>query len=650
MAIETTDADVGLEPQTGPTLPYLVEPPPETILVASPIAGKRYGNSLQALRKTSQYEVLFPRFLHDFRLAAQLRRIESGEIDPEELDLALSTLRQMLQESHPVMPLLTGKVVLKEPAKERPLIFKLYQPKLKELNTLYGESGADELMGQVQDAVEAFFASEKGGLPILTLVQRDAKASKAIIHFNSPEFDGLDAEQAKALVHRKVIGVQSVLTQLVLEFDRSHGKKLPTNFRAKMVFGEVDAWDLVEDPENLTTKDYVMQFIAAELVSNVAQVRRESDRRSSDRPEGRRRDYVSLSARQFAAALERDLRQVVPPFKALYDLHKEDPQWKPLFRYVRGAPFLSKEALQRLREKKLQTQFSFLSEEEVTCFTRLVEVINTVDVLKPFLSEDIDLLVARLESNASLLQEEPQEEAEKVEYVQRLAQEVRVSLKDRARHGDPILHTRFALSEQLYEVLCTDQDSKESGDELPKGPTLLLGDGKAFGATNLQGLFADAFTLFESLSQDGGDVYDYIMDVVARHSTEEIDALVPELAPALKHLISSTGDRGTRQLRTFVEALLECDPSGKALADASGGDELRVLVSSEADIGPLLRLNRIRMVAIQLASVPKLSVLEAADLLACIFVFAEGLTKALKVAEHKNKTISKEAVHVTIRK
>ena len=607
-------------------------------------------NTVEDLRKTPQYRVLLPRFQADFRLAAALRTLEQGgELDPARLDEIIAEMSERLESQHPVLPILTGKVPFEKPNRHLPLTFKLRTPGLKLLNSLYDPSGADALMAQIQDLVERFFGSTGQRPPVLSLVSRDAKGGKALFNLDSNEFLGKDSDAFIKEFIAKAEEFQEPLNALLREFDAAHGNKLPEGMKAQMLFGGVEAWDFGGEGAEPKTEDLVMHFIHSEYVANVAKLRFDFDPENpAPQTDDRRRSAAFIPLRRTMGIVEIELRKTMPAFEKLFKAHAEDPEWmgeaedSKLFVPLGsdGAYCLSVYALQHHRKGTLQEAFPFLTDADVLVIQSVFEVVNTVDVLKPFLGEDIEAFSRTLEDRAALLTTEPQALEDKKAHALHLAKALRTSLKSKEGLEGDISATRFAVSEKLHKVLCTTDETEAH--------TLAVGDVASFGAANLLVLFKDLFTFYNKFP--GEDQFNIIHDYVRKLSSAQIDELLPHFMPALKELMLTAGDEVTALKRRIDQLFAELLPG--IIANIDGGDELEgVYPSPDAkDLEAFLVGSGVRMALVRLPfGHDPMELDEGAELATCLMVFAEGLMNALKYAEKVNKRISKDPVNVIIK-
>lgn len=581
-------------------------------LITSPIEGLRYLAKPAKVRQAPGYALANAKFTEDLYLAQALEAHKRGTLEGDDVEGTRMALYDRLRNSHPVIPILSGEVSIENPTLQLPLVFKLYQPKVKDLNSHYGESATNDLMARVQDLFVTYFGSSRGGLPIATLLNRDFKGGKALLNLNSPD---LDSTEPWKDFQFKAEAFQFELTRLVHDFDDTHGNKFPSDLEARMVFGCTDR-SLAPDPQNLALSDHVEHFLLAEHVANMAQRRR----KVSGAPGAQERGHaIKLSGKNYVYALEVDFKRVAKPFSQLYKRHKDEPLWAPLFRHE-DPPFLSLDAIQCLRKGQLQEKFPFLTEEDVNCFANLVEVVNTVDVLKPFLEEGKELFYKRLASTALLLVEKPTSEEEKKDHLTRLAAKSRVHLKDQVQMGQPISQTRLAFAERVYSVLCGDES-------VPT--TVLIADVKAFSPSNISG---------------------YYFDLLALYSDPDL-VNAPDQA-ALRTLLTSSGDLLSHYLRRQEAHMVDCYSGAlSVVSDATGGDEMVASVASQSLDSKherFLESNDVRLVAASLPVGARMDVKTAADLLARIFVFAERLFEIVKKLEVKNENISLKPVNITI--
>ncbi len=639
------------------------------------IGKQPFKNTGAEIAESPQYQALFPKISGNFSLVETLMGVEQGEISEPEMDEAIAELILRVKTLHPVLPLLLGEVSLECPEEHLPVSFKLNRPNLKALNDLYEEAGADDLVGKIQELVGTFFGASDSGEPMLTLLHdRDPKGGKAILNLKAAEFNGADKTEAIRLFKEKEKLFQVELTRLILAFDATHGNQIPAEgFEAQMLFGVVGAWDFKEGEGKPTTKDCVRHLLLSEHISNQAKIRHDPDfdRRfiahsfsvPTDRIPGlaerkarlvgkipRRSNVAVVTGRQYLGYLEQDLRRSFPDFLDLYREHGEDPAWEGIFETLEessGDPFLSQAVLQSYRKGTLQQDFPVISDLDFLKLRKFIKVVNTPDVLKPFLGSDIDLFCGRLERMAALLQHRPQTQEEKKVHLINLRKQYRVNLKDRGREAQTLAHTLFAFCERMYEVLCV-EDGSTTG-------SIYIGDIGGLGASNIFCLLKDVREFFEKFDHrdDGEGVM--IANLVREHSAEEVDKQEPQLLPALVHLLETAGDHVTRIRRVFDARLSECLGSDNFVNSVDTGDEL-VGASErngfEEGMLVFLKTREVRMAVADLGIFEgeKLEVEEAAHLFTCLLVFAGGLTKPMKQVESRTKTMADTPVKIRIRR
>jgi len=267
----------------------------------------------------------------------------------------------------------------------------------------------------------------------------------------------------------------------------------------------------------------------------------------------KREDCVWRTPKEYDQYLKKDLTQGIGSFWALFYAKAEDPDWKRVLTFLpygsENLPFLKDDALQALRKGTFAQEFSFVSEKEREVLRQFVEVVNTIDVLKPFLHENSADFYQRAERIAGVLKEESLGFDDKKTYFLKLMEEASTSIKDE------ILGTRLGLMARVRQVLSSGEAS----------PTLLTGDVVGFGPINLAALYVDALNYLNT--QDG--------------------SFDPK---ALKALLLSAGDKATEFLR-YGDTVVRQNYGtfGKLpYMDASGGDEMRVLVDGTATERPLV--------------------------------------------------------------
>ncbi len=562
--------------------------------------------SIDEAREDPAFVALVGEYYRDFGLAALAEACKEGNIEEAALDKGITYLRGHLKGIHPVVPLLLEEVQVEDPEHQLPLVFKWCAPSVKTLNDKFlGRGLTDEFLKvQVPLLVEDHFGAGEDGLPILSVLNPDFKAGKAILNLNSP---ALDQSNPRADFQRRALLFQEALNALLAVYLEKKGISPEEVPKAHMVF-ETSNWTLADNPKNLKTSDYVEGFLLAEHVANMSTRRL---RGSPTQPDGHRvrTDSTWRGPREYAEHLQKDLIRAIGAFSNLFDAkapeatHPNSGWGRILTKLpVQNLPFLTPEVLQSIRAKTFQKDFPFVRPEEAEVLTHFVEVVNTIDVLKPFLHQSMDVFYNRVERLATTLREEPQDVEEKKAYFMKLMEEAANSIKN--IDSTQLLGTRLGLTARIYQTLCL------PGAEVSS--TLLMGDVVAFGPINLAALYVDAVKFLER---------------------------GPYSPESLRTLLLSAGDAATEYLRNGDTVLASTYNGGPRppYIDGSGGDEITALATPspdrlEARHGLLMRDIPLRLTSVQISGreLPNSEV--AAELLAAVLLTAEKVFEVLKKA------------------
>ncbi len=630
---------------------------------------------LAYLEKNPQFPVAKDEYLKDFKLIEKINRVNSGSSTEIETQEVITELKERLLLRSPILSILTGRVVFNDPEFQLPLSFKLNAPKLKELNKVFGESSANELMKRVKKLVQDKFSSEGNGLPGLSLLPSlDPKGGKALLNLKSSFFEGKSKLDAMGDFSERVERFQEDLDVLVQDFYSENGKDCPVDLKPRMLFGVIQAWDLVEEDKRGSVESLVEHFNLSEGVANLAKLRFLNDRRdprsrrevgvnpnvtvSRDRQYAsgafhapRRKNTTFSSARRFSGFLEMELRKIQPHFQKLYFAQKDNKEWQGIFVEIVNdegeyRPFVTLEFLDALRKGKVGARFPKVSPDELQIIANYIEVVNTVDILKPFLEEDAELFYKRLKETATLLKEEPQDARG---YMNRLVDELKRSYKDPEKEDeDPIGQTQFAVSQRIYEILC---EKKESAVE-PEDAAYIDGDVRALGAEQIFEISGDVYEFYDALNTVDRAEGTIVAELVRSNTASEVDEKLPQLLPAIKHLLKKVGDTVSRKKRAGDRLLLKSLSGGKVAISVDGGDEY-LAISSMSDLKKALKefIDKAN-VRMAITHFPKdlreLNIEDAARLAAGTKVFSSAIMNVIKDFEASSNTIVGEPVNISI--
>ncbi len=558
-------------------------------------------------RSDPAFAPLAGEYRRDFGLAALAEACKEGTAQEADLDEGIAELREHLKGIHPVVPILLKEVEVEDPELQLPLVFKWGAPSVKTLNDkLLGKGLTDEFFRQVRLLVADHFGATGEGLPVLSILNFDFKGGKAILNLNSP---ALDPTNPRVDFQNRAGNFQEALQALLAVYLEQKGIDPDSVPKPYMVF-EASDWTLAEDPKNMKTSDYVEGLLLAEHVVNMTKRRLGG---SPAKPNGRRvrADSTWRGPREYAEHLKKDLIRAMGAFSNLVDAkaaEATDPRsgWGRILTRlpIQDLPFLTPRALQSIRSNTFMQDFPFVSREEAGILAHFVEVVNTIDVLKPFLHQSVDVFYSRVEKVAATLQEEPEDLEGKKAYFMRLMEEASSSIKN--IDSTELLGTRLGLAARIYQTLCL-----TPSEETPS--TLLLGDVVAFGPINLAALYVDALNFLK------------------------MGTYSPEV---LRTLLLSAGDAATEYLRHGDSLLAGAYNGGptRPYIDGSGGDEITALAtpSPEPSLaerhGLFMRDMPLRLTSIEISGRELSSPEIAAELLAAVSLTAEEVFSVLKQA------------------
>lgn len=570
--------------------------------------GHVVSRSVADTRNDPAFASLAGEYRRDFGLAALAEACKEGTAQEADLDDGITALRGRLKDIHPVVPLLLNEVQVEDPERQLPLVFKWGAPSVKTLNDkLLGRGLTDEFFRRVRLLVADHFGAVGECLPVLSILNFDFKGGKAILNLNSPV---LDQTNPRADFQKRAGIFQEALDALLAVYLEQKGIGPAGVPKSYMVF-EASDWTLAEDPKNLKTSDYVEGLLLAEHVVNMTKRRL---RGSPAKPNGHRvrADSTWRGPREYAEHLKKDLTRAIGAFSNLVDSKTTEAKYpnsgwgKILTRLpIQDIPFLTPRALQAIRNGTFMQDFPFVSREDSGVLAHFVEVVNTIDVLKPFLHRSVDVFYGRVEKVATILQEEPQDLEEKKNYFMKLMEEAANSIKN--IDSTELVGTRLGLAARIYQTLCL-----APSEETPS--TLLLGDVVAFGPINLAALYVDALNFLK------------------------METYSPEV---LRTLLLSAGDAATEYLRNgdTVLATVYNGGSVRPYIDGSGGDEITALVDISHP-GPsldqrndlLMQELPVRLTSIRISGRDVSNLEIAADLLAAVSLTAEEVFAVLKEA------------------
>lgn len=558
-------------------------------------------------RNDPAFASLAGEYRRDFRLAILAEACREGTAEEADLDKGIADLREHLKGIHPVVPLLLQEVQVEDPERQLPLVFKWGAPSVKTLNDkLLGRGLTDEFFRQVRLLVADHFGAVGEGLPILSILNFDFKGGKAILNLNAPALDQtnprVDFQKRAGFFQERL----NALLAVYLEQKDIDPEGVPKPY---MIF-EASDWTLAEDPKNLKTSDYVEGLLLAEHVVNMTKRRL---RGSPAKPNGHRvrADSTWRGPQAYAEHLKKDLTRVMGAFSNLVDAKAVEAKrpnsgWGRILTRlpIQDIPFLTPRALQSIRNNTFVQDFPFVSREEAGVLAHFVEVVNTIDVLKPFLHRSVDIFYGRVEKVAATLKEEPQDLEEKKTYFMKLMEEAANSIKN--IDSTELVGTRLGLTARIYQALCL-----TPSEEPPS--TLLLGDVVAFGPINLAALYVDALNFLR-------------MGIYS-----------PEV---LRTLLLSAGDAATEYLRhgdTLLASAYNGGPT-RPYIDGSGGDEITALAAPSPEPplterhGLLMQDIPLRLTSIEISGRELSDPEIAADLLAAVSLTAEEVFAVLKRA------------------
>lgn len=549
------------------------------------------------------------RWLRELKTAERLNANDGSPLEGDELDNTLEDLRTRLLSYHPVLPILAGEINLDDPERQKPLVFKLVEPSVKDLNEAYGVPGADAFMAELRVLLKNFFspdgADEDKSLGFLS---EDFKGGVAILNLNAKNlYPHLEEISFSVLT----TAFQEELVKLFYSFETRNGGKFHAKHGrlpvAKVVFGSTD-W--LGESKDKSLEDLVDSLLLATAVSNT-KADRLKDEGVKDRTTA-----AQQSEEEIDEYFRADLAWAFSHFFTLWNVHKTDPNWKALFRLVPvqgwedfqgGVPLPSLYTLQLLRKDKplLRRTYPFLTDDDVKVLDGVVRVSNRVDVLKPFVAEHKHKTLARLAKIADLLKKEPELVEDKQQHLTELAEEAKTSLKNEARERDgDISQTRLAIA---CEVLAVTRGGS------PKKKALLFSDIRGASDQNRQ-----------------------------RNMTSSLRFAKDTQAGAFRLLLNRVGDETTTDIRGNEEYLVDIfTPSGKVTVCSAGGDEGLALVTVGDDFGESLKAYaesvNARLVVVHLPAETNWSLEQTAEFLAEIEIAVEKFFTIQKKEEAKDK-------------
>lgn len=532
-----------------------------------------------------------------------MEECELGTVSEASLDKGIAALTKQLRNVHPLIPLLLQEVRVDDPEQQLPLVFKWGEPSIKSLNDVhFGMARTDQFFGEVQALIAQHFGPTVEGLPILSLLNFDFKGGKALLNLNSPALVGGDSN--KTAFENCVAVFQSKLNLLLAYYWDKAGLDEQNMPPAYMLFEATD-WSMAENPRELTDWDYAEALLLAENVVNMTK------RRVSGGSERgglyKRAECVWRTPEKYAEYLKKDLTLAFGKFGILADEKADDPAWRTILTeiFIQGLPFLKTAALQALRDGTFLAKFPFVSPNEYALLRNFYEVVNTIDVLKPFQAEHKAVFHARIHGIADVLKEKPQDLEAKKSYFTKLILEATSSIKNKetGTTTPELLGTRLGLAMRVYKVMSQSTTPESSS-------VLLLADFVGFCGINLGVLFADAL---KYLGTEGTHLED------------------------LRNMLLSAGDAATAYLRSSDSVIRDVySTETPPYINGSGGDELGAVIETDED-GAAFDIRNKRLIdTIPLRATttripcglkePKL----AADLLAAIFLVSEEVFKVLK--------------------
>jgi len=463
-----------------------------------------------------------------------------------------------------------------------PAVYKIIEPKIKLLNEHIGPGETDKFTARVHELVESYLQSNSH---LLATLGTDFKSGKILLQTKEKDWGDFK---------RLIRALQEELKSLFDEFKRAHTDKLDLQTKPPRVVFGVTNWETTansETDQNISTKDLVLHFLLAESIANTA------ERRTEPNPTGRgepiREPAIKLSAQAHTDYFKKDFAKDIQAFYELYRRFKNSPDSEGMFEITDArVPFLSPNLIQAIRKGKVKERFPSLTDQDIAICKNLLEVVNTIDVLKPFVEEDIDQFCAHLEAIATLLKENPKTDQEKQNHLNLLWEQATISLKDRQKEGQsPIARTRLAVLQKVHKAL-SNETYNETDDEI----CVIVGDETGVGP------------------------------ILAKENYHTVLTFYAEKEPDIRRVLLGEGDVVTKHLRANEEAIVKhC----RAISDASGGDELFMVAPWPLPNGDLPNQGCFRMAITRLPH-QKNTNEGLAHILACTTIYAEKVLSALK--------------------
>lgn len=232
-------------------------------------------------------------------------------------------------------------------------------------------------------------------------------------------------------------------------------------------------------------------------------------------------------------------------------------------------PFLSISTIQSFRDGDPKNKLQGLRDAEIETINRLLETINRIDVLKPFLAENIEKFCKKLHGFKETLKKTPTEEADKQSYLTELKELLRTCLKDEGEEKI-ISETRFAIMETIYTDLTENKKTE-----------IIMADVIKFGSQNILGMFKDMIRLLAKFGMNNFDIssIDQSLQKIDAHLQRDIPSEnAKEVEELTLQLVLESGDSMTKKLREIAQVL-----SGEYHVDTSGGDEFLGVAKKEPD-------------------------------------------------------------------